>query len=68
MVSAGGSGGGKIGIRATGTVLAEAELQAGEDYHQVTLPAVTLEQGMQAEVYITGGNGWINIDEVRVER
>lgn len=68
MVSAGGSGGGKIGIRAAGTLLAEAELQAGEDYHQVTLPVVALEQGMQAEVYITGGNGWINIDEVRVER
>lgn len=67
MVSSGGSGG-RIGIRAAGTILAEAGLPAAEDYQQVTLPAVTLEQGIQAEVYITGGNGWINIDEVRVER
>ncbi|NQX48849.1 carbohydrate-binding protein [Paenibacillus tritici] len=67
MVSTGGSGG-KIGIRTAGKVLAETELPVTEEYQQVTLPAVTLEQGMQAEVYITGGNGWINIDEVRVER
>ncbi|WP_339253414.1 hypothetical protein [Paenibacillus sp. FSL P2-0136] len=67
MASSGGSGG-KIGIRAAGKVLAETELPAAEAYQQVTLPAVTLEQGIQAEVYITGGNGWINIDEVRVER
>ena len=67
MASSGGSGG-KIGIRADGKVLAETELPKAEAYQQVTLPAVTLEQGIQAEVYITGGNGWINIDEVRVER
>lgn len=67
MASAGGSGG-KIGIRVDGAVLAEAEVPAGEAYRQITLPAVTLEQGGTAEVYITGGNGWINIDEVRVEQ
>ncbi|WP_340021183.1 glycosyltransferase family 39 protein [Paenibacillus sp. FSL K6-1096] len=67
MASSGGSGG-RVGIRAAGTILAEAGLPAAEDYQQVLLPAVTLEQGAQAEVYITGGNGWINIDEVRVER
>ncbi|WP_238656136.1 glycosyltransferase family 39 protein [Paenibacillus piscarius] len=67
MASSGGSGG-RVGIRAAGVILAEAGLPAAEDYQRVTLPAVTLEQGAQAEVYITGGNGWINIDEVRVER
>lgn len=67
LVSAGG-GGGKIGLRVNGIMQAEAELTAGEEYHQITLPAVTLNQGDQAEVYITGGNGWINIDEVRLER
>jgi hypothetical protein len=67
MVSAGG-GGGRIGVRADGAVLTEAELPAGDGYRQITLPVVTLEQGRQVEVYITGGDGWINIDEVRVER
>ncbi|WNS41629.1 phospholipid carrier-dependent glycosyltransferase [Paenibacillus sp. MMS20-IR301] len=67
MVSSGGSGG-KFGIRMAGAVLAEAELPAGENYTQISLPAVTLDQSGQAEIYITGGNGWINIDEVRVER
>jgi hypothetical protein len=67
MVSAGG-GGGRIGVRADGAVLTEAELPTGDGYRQITLPVVTLEQGRQVEVYITGGDGWINIDEVRVER
>lgn len=67
MASSGGSGG-KIGIRAEGTMLAEAELPAGNGYHKITLPAVTLGQGVQTEIYITGGSGWINIDEVRVEQ
>ncbi|WP_249896631.1 glycosyltransferase family 39 protein [Paenibacillus sp. PK3_47] len=67
MVSAGG-GGGRVGLRVNGTVQAEAELSAGEQYHPVTLPAVALQEGDQAEIYITGGNGWINIDEVRLER
>lgn len=67
MVSAGG-GGGRIGLRVNGTVRAEAELTAGEQYHPVSLPGVALQPGDQAEIYITGGNGWINIDEVRLER
>lgn len=67
MASTGGSGG-RFGIRSAGAVLAEAGLPDGEAYQQVTLPGVTLEQGALAEVYITGGNGWINIDEVRVEQ
>ncbi|WP_233181555.1 glycosyltransferase family 39 protein [Paenibacillus sonchi] len=67
MVSAGGSGG-RIGIRVNGSVQAEAELTAGDEYHPVVLPDAFLKQGEQAEIYITGGNGWINIDEVRLER
>ncbi|CQR52351.1 putative membrane protein [Paenibacillus riograndensis SBR5] len=67
MVSAGGSGG-RIGIRVNGSVRAEAELTAGDEYHPVALPDASLKQGEQAEIYITGGNGWINIDEVRLER
>ncbi|WP_019913678.1 hypothetical protein [Paenibacillus sp. HW567] len=67
MVSAGGDGG-RIGIRVNGAVRTEAELTAGEEYHPIKLPAATLNQGEQAEIYITGGNGWINIDEVRLER
>lgn len=66
-VSAGG-GGGRIGLRVNGTAQAETELTAGDQYHPVTLPAVALQTGDQAEIYITGGNGWINIDEVRLER
>lgn len=67
LVSAGGSGG-KIGLRVNGTLQAEADLTAGEEYHQIILPAVALNPGDGAEVLITGGNGWINIDEVRLER
>ncbi|QSF45551.1 glycosyltransferase family 39 protein [Paenibacillus tianjinensis] len=67
LVSAGGEGG-KIGLRVNGILQAEAVLTAGEEYHQITLPAVALQQGDQAKVIITGGNGWINIDEVRLER
>lgn len=67
LVSAGG-GGGKIGLRVNDILQAEADLTAGEEYHQITLPAVALHQGDQAKVIITGGNGWINIDEVRLER
>ncbi|MNO43859.1 hypothetical protein D3C76_340890 [compost metagenome] len=67
MVSAGGSGG-KMGIRVNGIVRAEAELTAGDEYHSVVLPDAPLKEGEQAEIYITGGNGWINIDEVRLER
>lgn len=67
MVSAGGDGG-RIGIRVNGVVYTEAELTAGDEYHSIRLPAATLKQGEQAEIYITGGNGWINIDEVRLER
>ncbi|MNY54490.1 hypothetical protein D3C86_1903710 [compost metagenome] len=51
-----------------GSVRAEAELTAGDEYHPVVLPDASLKQGEQAEIYITGGNGWINIDEVRLER
>ncbi|OKP80506.1 hypothetical protein A3844_27300 [Paenibacillus helianthi] len=67
MVSAGGSRG-RIGIRVDGAVRAETELTAGDEYHSVVLPDASLKQGEQAEIYITGGNGWINIDEVRLER
>lgn len=67
LVSAGG-GGGKVSLRVNGILQAEAELTAGEEYHQITLPSVALHQGDQAKVFITGGNGWINIDEVRLER
>ncbi|MNH35785.1 hypothetical protein D3C79_965010 [compost metagenome] len=66
-MSAGG-GGGKIGLRVNDILQAEADLTAGEEYHQITLSAVALHQGDQAKVIITGGNGWINIDEVRLER
>ncbi|MEK8211205.1 MULTISPECIES: glycosyltransferase family 39 protein [unclassified Paenibacillus] len=67
MVSAGGEGG-RIGLRVNGIVQAEAELTKGDEYHQITLPPVALNQGDRAEIFITGGNGWINIDEVRLER
>lgn len=67
MASAGGSGG-KIGLLVNGSLQAEAELTAGDAYHEIRLPAVALKQGDQAEIIITGGNGWINIDEVRLER
>jgi hypothetical protein len=67
MVSAGGEGG-KIGLRVNGIVQAEAELTKGDEYHQITLPPVALNQGDRAKIFITGGNGWINIDEVRLER
>ncbi|MBW4085020.1 glycosyltransferase family 39 protein [Paenibacillus sp. S150] len=67
MVSAGGTGG-RIGIRVNGSLRAEAELTAGDEYHPVVLPDAALKQGEQAEIYITGGDGWINIDEVRLER
>ncbi|KUP26414.1 glycosyltransferase family 39 protein [Paenibacillus sp. DMB5] len=67
MASAGGSGG-KIGLLVNGSLQAEAELTAGDAYHEIRLPAVALEQGDHAEIIITGGNGWINIDEVRLER
>lgn len=67
MVSAGGEGG-RIGIRVNGIVQAEAELPAGEVYQELTLPAVSIDQNEAAEIFITGGKGWINIDEVRMER
>ncbi|MRN55581.1 glycosyltransferase family 39 protein [Paenibacillus monticola] len=67
MVSAGGEGG-RMGIRTKDTVLAEAEITAGDAYHALTLPAFRLDQNQQAEIYITGGTGWINIDEVKLER
>ncbi|AIQ50578.1 glycosyltransferase family 39 protein [Paenibacillus sp. FSL R7-0331] len=67
MASAGGSGG-KISLLVNGTMQAEAELTAGDTYQEIRLPAVTLNQGDQAEIIITGGNGWINIDEVRLKR
>lgn len=67
MVSAGGEGGTLI-LRRNGVVLAEAELTPGKEYHQIILPAVSLKRGVLAEVIITGGNSWINIDEVRLER
>ncbi|MNW52934.1 hypothetical protein D3C74_304740 [compost metagenome] len=57
-----------MGIRVKGIVRAEAELTTGDEYHPVALPGASLKQGEQAEIYITGGNGWINIDEVRLER
>ncbi|AIQ44966.1 hypothetical protein R70723_02885 [Paenibacillus sp. FSL R7-0273] len=67
MASAGGSGG-RISLLVNGNLQAEAEVTAGDAYHEIRLPAVNLSQGDLAEVIITGGNGWINIDEVRLER
>ncbi|NUU61610.1 glycosyltransferase family 39 protein [Paenibacillus agri] len=67
MISAGG-GGGKFGVRVNGAILTETELTEGASYHQIELPAVSLQKGEQAEIYFTGGNGWINIDEVRMEQ
>ncbi|WP_151737941.1 glycosyltransferase family 39 protein [Paenibacillus tengchongensis] len=68
VIASAAAAGGKLGIRAGGVTLAEMELAAGETYHPNDLPAVALKEGEQAEIYITGGNGWINIDEVRLEQ
>lgn len=67
MVSAGGEGG-RFGIRVNDIVRAEAEIPAGEVYQEITLPVVTIGQNEQVELFIKGGQGWINIDEVRMER
>lgn len=67
MICSGGEGG-RIGVRVNGIVLAEAELPTGEVYQGIELPAVPLGQNEQVEIFIKGGNGWINIDEVRIER
>ena len=67
MISAGGEGG-RIGVRVNGIVLEEAELPTGEVYQEIKLPAVPLGQNEKVEIFIKGGKGWINIDEVRIER
>jgi hypothetical protein len=67
MVSAGDEGG-KVGVRVNGVIRAEMEIPASEDYQELTLPMVSIRQNEQTEIFINGGNGWINIDEVRLER
>lgn len=67
MGSAGGEGG-RFGIRVNGIVQAEADIPAGEVYQEITLPVVSIAQNEQVELFIKGGQGWINIDEVRMER
>lgn len=67
MVSTGGIGG-RFGLRINGVVHAEVELPSESTYHKIDLPVVRLSQGQEAEIYFTGGNSWINIDEVRMER
>lgn len=67
MISAGGEGG-RIEVRVNGIVLEEAELPTGEVYQEIKLPAVPLGQNEKVEIFIKGGKGWINIDEVRIER
>lgn len=66
-ISSGGEGG-KLGIRVNGAVIAEQELSRNEEYQEVTLHMLALQQNQATEIYITGGNGWINLDEVRLER
>lgn len=67
MVSAGGEEG-RVGVRVNGVVRAEAEIPASEVYQELTLPMVSIGQNEQTEIFIKGGKGWINIDEVRLER
>lgn len=67
MVSAGGEGG-RVGVRINGIVRAETEIPASEVYQELTLPVVSIAQNEQAEIFVEGGQGWINIDEVRMER
>jgi hypothetical protein len=67
MVSAGGEEG-KVGVRVNGGVRAETEIPVSEIYQELILPMVSIGQNEQTEIFIKGGKGWINIDEVRLER
>ncbi|WHY20040.1 glycosyltransferase family 39 protein [Paenibacillus sp. G2S3] len=67
MVSAGGEEG-RVGVRVNGVVRAETKIPASEVYQELTLPMVSIGQNEQTEIFINGGKGWINIDEVRLER
>lgn len=62
FVSAGGDGG-KIGIKVGNTVLAEMNIPHENDYLSLS-QEVTLSANEPIEVYVIGGNGWVNVDDI----
>jgi hypothetical protein len=67
-IAASGNGG-AFGIRRQdGEVLASRDVAKQTSYRQFTLPPVGLEAGTTLEVYVSGGSGWRNIDDISVVR
>jgi|GEM_PF-295703 len=62
VVSAGGEGG-KLGIKMDDTVLTELIIEHEYDYVSLS-QEIPLSADAPIEVYVIGGNGWINIDDI----
>lgn len=64
MISSGGTGG-KMSVLVNGNQHV-TEIDYGESYRPVSVSGIALSQGNEITVRFDGGNGWINIDEVRI--
>jgi hypothetical protein len=60
--------GGVFGIKVNGTVVASAEIPNNTVYNQQRMLDIQLNTGDNVEVYIQGGSGWLNIDDLSLKR
>jgi hypothetical protein len=59
--------GGVLGLRdSAGTVLGSVPVPRQSAYREYVVPPVLLEPGTAVEVFVSGGGGWTNIDDVSV--
>lgn len=59
-----GADGGMLGVSINGMTVQELAINAQEEYAEVKLPAVSVDKGDTIVVFFTGGEGWINVDDV----
>ncbi|MGO4543525.1 glycosyltransferase family 39 protein [Paenibacillus sp. 2TAB23] len=56
--------GGAIGVLVNGRKILEQEIDVREEYAEIQLPAVSIAEQDVVTVYVQGGSGWVNIDDV----
>jgi hypothetical protein len=63
------STGGKMGIRdSSGQVIKSIDIYRMQDYRSYLITDIHLNKGDEVEVYVTGGNSWVNIDDFTMFR